>query len=77
MTSEQFGTNVRATATTTAPNFVRGAILPMALAFQWMKAPLGVSGSAIAVGAAVMALSFLSLAGLDESYGRDLDFVDE
>jgi MFS family permease len=77
MTAEQFGTNVRATATTTAPNLVRGAIVPMTLAFQWLKAPLGVSGSALAVGAAVGALAIVALAGLGESYGRDLDFVDE
>ena len=39
--SEQFGTNLRATATTTAPNFVRGAVVPMTLLFQALREPLG------------------------------------
>ena len=39
--SEQFGTNVRATATTTAPNFVRGAVVPLTLAFSALKPSLG------------------------------------
>jgi len=30
--SEQFGTNLRATVTTTVPNFVRGAIVPISMA---------------------------------------------
>ncbi|MEY4866301.1 MAG: hypothetical protein RLY64_555, partial [Bacteroidota bacterium] len=29
LASEQFGTNIRATVTTTAPNFVRGGVLPI------------------------------------------------
>src|SRR5665213_1988448 len=32
--TEQFGTNIRATVTTTAPNFVRGAVVPLTLLFQ-------------------------------------------
>ena len=74
--SEQFGTNVRATATTTAPNFVRGAVIPMSAAFKGMQGPLGVTGSALAVGVVVLCLAFLSLRGLDETFGKDLDFVD-
>lgn len=74
--SEQFGTNVRATATTTAPNFVRGAIVPMNLAFQFLKRPFGVTQSALAVGGVVIGAAFVALAGLEETYGKDLDFVD-
>jgi len=72
--SEQFGTNLRATATTTAPNFVRGAVVPVTFSFQLLKGSLGVSGSAIAVGAGTLALAFLALRVLDETYGKDLDF---
>ena len=32
--AEQFGTNLRATATTTVPNFVRGAVVPLTSIFQ-------------------------------------------
>jgi putative MFS transporter len=75
--SEQFGTNLRGTATTTAPNFVRGAVVPMSLLFQALKPLLGVLGSAGAVGVLALTLAFLALRGLDETYGKDLDFQEE
>jgi MFS family permease len=77
MASEQFGTNIRATATTTAPNFVRGAVVPLTSLFQLAKPALGVKGSAIAVGAVTLVIALLALRGLDETYGRDLDYIEE
>ncbi len=77
MASEQFGTNLRATATTTAPNFVRGAVVPLTMSFAALKADLGVQGSALAVGAVTMLVAFLSLRALPETYGKDLDFVED
>lgn len=74
--SEQFGTNLRATATTTVPNFVRGAVVPLTAAFKLAKESLGVVGSALAIGVFCMILAFIALRGLDETYGKDLDFVD-
>jgi len=35
--SEQFGTNVRVTATTTVPNLVRGSLCPIALIFDFLR----------------------------------------
>lgn len=75
--SEQFGTNLRSTATTTAPNFVRGAVVLVTLSFQAMKGGLGVVGSAAVVGVVVFALAFVSLLGLEETHGKDLDFLEE
>ncbi len=75
--SEQFGTNVRATATTSAPNFVRGAVVLLTSAFQAATPVLGVVGSGIAVGAVAIVVAFASLAALDETFAKDLDFVDE
>ena len=74
--SEQFGTNIRATATTTAPNFVRGAVVLLTLAFKALKEPLGVTGSAMAVGAVALIVAVVSLASLEETFGKDLDFVE-
>jgi hypothetical protein len=74
--AEQFGTNIRATVTTTAPNFVRGAVVPLTSAFQLLKSPLGVTGSAVCVGIATLVIAAVSLAALDETFGRDLDFVE-
>jgi MFS transporter, putative metabolite:H+ symporter len=74
--SEQFGTNIRATVTTTAPNFVRGAVVPVTFAFQHLRGPLGLTGAALAVGAVTLALALVALAGLEETYGKDLDYVE-
>lgn len=75
--SEQFGTNLRATATTTAPNFVRGSVVLVTLLFKTLKEHVGIVRSAEIVGAIVLALAFLSLSGFGESYGKDLDFVED
>ena len=75
--SEHFGTNLRATATTTAPNFVRGSVVPMTAAFQALKGPLGVTGSAMVVGGTALGIAAVALLALDETFGRNLDFIEE
>lgn len=77
MASEQFGTNIRATATTTAPNFVRGSVVPVTSAFQFGVPYLGIEGSAVLVGGVVLAIGFWALLRLEETYGKDLDYVEE
>jgi len=75
--AEQFGTNIRATVATTAPNFVRGAVVPMTSAFQYLRSPLGIQGAGLLVGFVAIALALASLANLDETFGRDLNFVED
>ena len=75
--SEQFGTNIRATATTTAPNFVRGAVVIVTSSFQLLKGSVGVVWSAAVVGVVVLGIGFLSIAGLEETHGKDLDFIED
>lgn len=74
--SEQFGTNLRATAATTAPNFVRAATVPCTLGYQALTPGLGVVGAAVAVGVVSLALAFAALLAVEETYGKDLDYVD-
>ena len=74
--SEQFGTNLRATATTTVPNFVRGAVVPLTSSFQALIPLVGLVGSGLLVGVVSLALALAALAVLKETYGRDLDFVE-
>ena len=76
MASEQFGTNIRATVTTTVPNFVRGSLDPMLSCFALAKARWGILAGTGVLGAAVMALSAAALAALDETYGKDLDYLE-
>ncbi len=72
--SEQFGTNLRATATTTVPNFVRGAVVPLSKAFGALGASMGLVSAGVLLGVIVLALAAISIVLLDETYGRDLDF---
>lgn len=74
--SEHFGTNLRATVTTVVPNVVRGALPLMILAYAPLREVAGVRTGVLVVGGAVMALAFLALRGLEETHGRDLDFVE-
>lgn len=76
MASEQFGANIRATVTTTAPNFVRGSTVLLTCAFKWLKPQIGILASAGTVGAVCMAAAFLALRQLEEPYGKDLNYVD-
>jgi MFS family permease len=75
--SETFGTNIRATVTTTVPNFVRGATVPIVLSFKWMAGTMGDTNAALLIGAICLTLSLLSLLALPETFGRDLQFVEE
>jgi MFS family permease len=74
--SEQFGTNLRATAATTIPNFVRGSLVAVSWAFAALKPARGVLGAAGIVGVACFAAAFVSLLGLRETFGRDLDYLE-
>lgn len=74
--SEQFGTNLRATVTTTVPNFIRGSLTPMTFAFLAFKGHLGLLPAAAAVGVVVLSLAGLSVARMEESFDRDLDFLE-
>jgi MFS transporter, putative metabolite:H+ symporter len=76
MSAEQFGTNLRATAATTAPNFVRGAAVPLIVAFRDLGPRFGVVPTAAVLGAISLAAAVLALRSLEETYGKDLDFVE-
>lgn len=72
--AEQFGTNVRATVATTVPNFVRGASVLITTSVRALAAPIGLIGSSALVGAVCSVLACFALAGLSETFAKDLDF---
>ena len=75
--TEQFGTNIRATVTTTTPNFVRGAVIPMTALFLWMNAMTGhIVVAASSVGILVLMLAFIALWRMDETYGKELNYLE-
>jgi MFS family permease len=75
--SEQFGTNLRATVTTSVPNFVRGAVpLVNILADGFKKGGHSYINSNLYVGLIVFVLAFIALFTLKETFGKDLDYVE-
>jgi putative MFS transporter len=80
MGAEHFGTNIRATAATTIPNMVRGALPLMNLLFKdYLQGSLGWSllNSAMTTGLIVMAISVVALIFTEETFHKDLDYVEE
>jgi MFS family permease len=75
--AEQFGTNLRATVATTAPNFARGSVVLLTFLFQLFKAPLGLIGSATVLAVVSLLMAFWAVSSLPESYGKELDYVEE
>ena len=75
--AEQFGTNLRATVATTVPNFVRGMVVPITTVFQLGRNYLSLESSALVVGAVCLIAAFLALAGLEETFHKDLDYFEE
>ncbi len=74
--AEQMGTNLRATATTAAPNLVRGMVLPLTWLFRGLEPSLGVVGAAAATGVITGVVAVIALVSLTETFSRDLDFVE-
>jgi len=88
--SEQFGTNLRATVTTSAPNFVRGAAVPI-VGVWWIMVtvdmmvdgrmkevidPSLVARGTVTVGLVCIAIGMTSLYFMRESFDFDLDYVE-
>lgn len=76
LAAEQFGTNIRNTATTTVPNMVRGLVPVMILAFDFFKNDFTVIISAALVGLIVFGLAFYSSLTISETHNKDLEFIE-
>lgn len=75
--AEQFGTNLRATVTTSVPNFVRGSVPLLTASFIGLKERgLSIVASAAVVGAVCLGLALASLWGMEETWGKELDYVE-
>lgn len=80
MGAEQFGTNLRATAATTIPNMVRGALPLINLLFinvfqQSFKWSLVKSG--VATGIVVMSITLIAAYFTEETFHKDLNYIEE
>lgn len=74
--AEQFGTNIRSTVTTTVPNFVRGAVVPITLSYKYLAASMGIINAALVVGVVCLALAFWATFSVHETFSKDLDYIE-
>jgi MFS family permease len=77
--SELFGTNIRATATTTAPNFVRASTILISLLLNLVISVFAVDKllATKITGAIIIGIGFIALYYLEETFAKDLNYVEE
>jgi MFS transporter, putative metabolite:H+ symporter len=76
LAAEQFGTNIRATVTTSALNLIRATVIPQATLFGILSPMIGAAHSALVVGIIAICLAFWALGNLEETFDKDLDFTE-
>jgi predicted MFS family arabinose efflux permease len=74
--SELFGTNIRATVTTTAPNFVRGSVTLMTIANTSLKPSVGFVNSSLIIGVVVFILAYWACYKLEETFAKELNYIE-
>lgn len=77
MSAEQFGTNLRASAAISVPNMVRGMLPLILLVFKFTRNWFGsyATGGWV-TGAVLMAIAIIAAIFTEETFGKDLDFVE-
>jgi putative MFS transporter len=77
MSAEQFGTNLRASAAISVPNMVRGMLPLIILLFKFTRNWFGsdITGAWV-TGAVLMAIAIIAAIFTEETFGKDLDFVE-
>ena len=77
MSAEQFGTNLRASAAISVPNMVRGMLPLIILLFKFLR---GATGSYLTggwvTGVVLFAIAIAAAWFTEETFGKDLDFVE-
>lgn len=76
MAAEQFGTNLRATAATTVPNMVRGALPLLIFFFKWLQNFTSHLNAGLITGAVVMFISIIAAWFSEETFGKDLNYIE-
>lgn len=79
MGAEQFGTNLRATAATTIPNMVRGALPLIVLLFKdVLQGAMGynILVSGMITGAVVIGITLVAAWFTEETFTKDLDYLE-
>jgi MFS family permease len=77
LAAEQYGTNIRATVTTSSLNILRATVIPQTLLFGFLNSYLGTVNSAMVVGVVAILLAFWGLRNLEETFHKDLNYMEE
>lgn len=77
ISAEQFGTNLRATVATTAPNFVRGALIPSTILYGFLVERWGIITAAMLTLLLLSGIAIIALSQLKESFDKDLNYNEE
>jgi MFS transporter, putative metabolite:H+ symporter len=72
--AEQFGTNIRATATTSATNLLRALTIPGTWLFTFLHPSMGIEKAGMTVGLVFVFLSVVSILQLKDNFENSLDF---
>jgi hypothetical protein len=77
MSAEQFGTNLRASAAISIPNMVRGVLPLIILLFKFTRNLFGsyITGGWV-TGIVLMTIAILAAWFTEETFGKDLDFIE-
>lgn len=75
--TEQFGTNIRATVTTSVPNFVRGAVPVINVIIDiFQRAGQTYILATVYTGIIVFGLAFIVLKLMQDTFGKDLNYIE-
>src|SRR6187401_3252997 len=77
MGAEQFGTNLRATAATTIPNMVRGSLPLIIILFKSLRGSYDYVTAAWITGAIIMVITIVAASFSEETFHKDLNYVEE
>lgn len=75
--AETFGTNLRATVSTSLSNLIRASVIPLTLSFQGLMPSIGIISSSVLIGIIVFGIALLCVLKLPETFHRDLKFFEE
>jgi putative MFS transporter len=75
--TESFGTNLRATVTTTVPNFVRGSLVLITILYKFLQSQGVAKMEAVLItGIVCVTISLIMAYRTEETYGKDLDYLE-
>ena len=74
--AEMFGTNLRATLTSTLANLIRASVIPLTLCFQIYNPSLGFLRTSAILGGVCFLFAVFATLRLPETFSRDLHFLE-